>query len=142
TKVTLVEFLPSIVPFEDAEVSKQLERSFKKAGMNVMTESSVESIDTKGDSCKVKIKTKKGEEIIECEIVLSAIGIQANLENIGLEDVGIATDKGKILTNPYYQTNMPLYYAIGDCIVGQALAHVASAEGIICVEKIAGKNPE
>ena len=142
TKVTLVEFLPSIVPFEDAEVSKQLERSFKKAGMNVMTESSVESIDTKGDNCKVKIKTKKGEEIIECDIVLSAVGIQANLENIGLEDVGIATDKGKILTNPYYQTNMPGYYAIGDCVGGQALAHVASAEGIICVEKIAGHSPE
>lgn len=142
TKVTLVEFLPSIVPFEDAEVSKQLERSFKKSGMNVMTESSVESVDTKGDSCKVKIKTKKGEEIIECDIVLSAVGIQANLENIGLEDVGIATDKGKILTNPYYQTNMPGYYAIGDCVGGQALAHVASAEGIICVEKIAGHSPE
>lgn len=142
TKVTLVEFLPSVVPVEDAEVSKQLERSFKKAGINVMTEASVESVDTKGDNCKVKIKTKKGEEIIECDIVLSAVGIQANLENLGLEDVGIATDKGKILTNPFYQTNMPGYYAIGDCIGGQALAHVASAEGIICVEKIAGHSPE
>jgi dihydrolipoamide dehydrogenase len=142
TKVTLVEFLPSIVPVEDAEVSKQLERSFKKAGINVMTESSVESVDTKGASCKVKIKTKKGEEIIECDVVLSAVGIQANLENIGLEDVGIATDKGKILTNHFYQTNMPGYYAIGDCVGGQALAHVASAEGIICVEKIAGHSPE
>lgn len=142
TKVTLVEFLPSIVPVEDAEVSKQLERSFKKAGINVMTEASVESVDTKGDNCKVKIKTKKGEEIIECDIVLSAVGIQANLENLGLEDVGIATDKGKILTNPFYQTNMPGYYAIGDCVGGQALAHVASAEGIICVEKIAGHSPE
>jgi dihydrolipoamide dehydrogenase len=142
TKVTLVEFLPSVVPVEDAEVSKQLERSFKKAGINVMTEASVESVDTKGDSCKVKIKTKKGEEIIECDIVLSAVGIQANLENLGLEDVGIATDKGKILTNPFYQTNMPGYYAIGDCVGGQALAHVASAEGIICVEKIAGHSPE
>ncbi|MES2396591.1 MAG: FAD-dependent oxidoreductase, partial [Bacteroidota bacterium] len=101
-----------------------------------------ESVDTKGDNCKVKIKTKKGEEIIECDIVLSAVGIQANLENLGLEDVGIATDKGKILTNPFYQTNMPGYYAIGDCVGGQALAHVASAEGIICVEKIAGHSPE
>lgn len=137
TKVTLVEFLPSIVPVEDAEVSKQLERSFKKIGISVMTESNVESIDTGGEGCKVKIKTKKGEEIIECDVVLSAVGIQANLENIGLEDVGIATDKGKILTNPYYQTNMPGYYAIGDCVGGQALAHVASAEGMICVEKIA-----
>ncbi|MCE9537635.1 MAG: dihydrolipoyl dehydrogenase [Bacteroidetes bacterium] len=142
TKVTLVEFLPSVVPVEDAEVSKQLERSFKKAGINVMTEANVESVDTKGENCKVKIKTKKGEEIIECDIVLSAVGIQANLENLGLEDVGIATDKGKILTNPFYQTNMPGYYAIGDCVGGQALAHVASAEGIICAEKIAGHSPE
>ncbi len=142
TKVTLVEFMPSIVPVEDAEVSKQLERSFKKIGITVMLDSNVESVDTKGDSCKVKIKTKKGEEIIECDIVLSAVGIQANLENLGLEDAGIATDKGKILTNPYYQTNIPGYYAIGDCVGGQALAHVASAEGIICVEKIAGQSPE
>lgn len=142
TKVTLVEFMPSIVPVEDAEVSKQLERSFKKAGINVMTEASVESVDTKGDGCKVKVKTKKGEEIIDCDIVLSAVGIQANIENIGLEEVGIATDKGKILTNAFYQTNMPGYYAIGDCVGGQALAHVASAEGIICVEKIAGHSPE
>lgn len=142
TKVTLVEFMPSIVPVEDAEVSKQLERSFKKAGMTVMTESSVESVDTKGDKCKVKIKTKKGEETVECDVVLSAVGIQANLENIGLEEAGIATDKGKILTNAFYQTNIPGYYAIGDCVGGQALAHVASAEGIICVEKIAGHSPE
>jgi len=142
TKVTLVEFLPAIVPVEDAEVSKQLERSFKKMGIDVMVNSSVESVDTKGADCKVKIKTKVGEEMVNAEIVLSAVGIQANLENLGLEDVGIATDKGKILTNPYYQTNIPGYYAIGDCVGGQALAHVASAEGIICVEKIAGHNPE
>ncbi len=142
TKVTLVEFLPCIVPFEDAEVSKQLERSFKKAGMKVMTDSSVERIDTSGDNCKVTIKTKKGEEIVECDIVLSAVGIQANLENIGLEEVGILTDKGKILTNSFYQTNISGYFAIGDCVAGQALAHVASAEGIICVEKIAGHSPE
>jgi len=142
TKVTLVEFLPAIVPFEDAEVSKQLERSFKKSGMKVMTESSVESVDTTGDNCKVKVKTKKGEEIIECDIVLSAVGIQTNLENLGLEDVGIVTDKGKIITDTFYQTNIPGYYAIGDCVGGQALAHVASAEGIICVEKIAGHSPE
>jgi dihydrolipoamide dehydrogenase len=143
TKVTVVEFLPSIVPVEDDDISKQLERSFKKLGIDVMTSSSVESVDTKGDGCKVKIKTAKGEEIIlSCDIVLSAVGIQANLEGMGLEEVGIATDKGKILTNPYYQTNIPGYYAIGDCIGGQALAHVASAEGIICVEKIAGLSPE
>ncbi len=142
TKVTLVEFLPSIVPVEDEEVSKQLERSFKKIGIEVMTSSSVEAVDTKGTGCKVKIKTPKGEQIIDCEIVLSAVGIQANLEGMGLEEVGIATDKGKILTNPYYQTNIPGYYAIGDCVGGQALAHVASAEGIICVEKISGHHPE
>jgi dihydrolipoamide dehydrogenase len=142
TKVTLVEFMPSVVPVEDEEVSKQLERSFKKMGMTVMTSSEVLSVDTKGDGCKVKIKSKVGEEIIECDVVLSAVGIQTNLENIGLEEVGIATDKGKIITNPYYQTNIPGYYAIGDCVGGQALAHVASAEGIICVEKMAGHNPE
>jgi dihydrolipoamide dehydrogenase len=142
TKVTLVEFMPSIVPVEDEEVSKQLERSFKKMGMDVMTSSSVEAVDTKGEGCKVKIKTPKGEQTVECDIVLSAVGIQTNLEGIGLEEVGIATDKGKILTNPYYQTNIPGYFAIGDCVGGQALAHVASAEGIICVEKIAGHNPE
>jgi dihydrolipoamide dehydrogenase len=142
TKVTLVEFLPNIVPVEDTEVSKQLERSFKKIGISVMTETSLESVDTTGEDCKVKLKTKKGEEIIECDVVLSAVGIEANLENIGLQDVGIATDKGKIVTTPYYQTNVPGYYAIGDCVGGQALAHVASAEGIICVEKIAGQNPE
>jgi len=142
TKVTLVEFLPAIVPVEDEEVSKQLERSFKKMGIDVMTSSEVLSVDTKGDGCKVKIKTKVGEQVVDAEIVLSAVGIQTNLENIGLEDVGIATDKGKIITNPYYQTNIPGYYAIGDCTGGQALAHVASAEGIICVEKIAGHNPE
>ncbi len=144
TKVTLVEFLPSIVPVEDAEVSKQLERSFKKIGITVMTEASVKSVDQKShpDSCIVKIKTKKGEESIECEIVLSAVGIEANLGNLGLEEVGIVTDKGKIITNAFYQTNIPGYYAIGDCVGGQALAHVASAEGIICVEKMAGHSPE
>jgi len=142
TKVTLVEFMPNIVPLEDEEVSKQLERSFKKSGMTVMTNSSVEKVDTSGTNCKVTIKTAKGEEIVECDVVLSAVGIAANLENIGLEDVGIITDKGKIVVDKYYQTNMPGYYAIGDCVGGQALAHVASAEGITCVEKIAGHHPE
>jgi len=142
TKVTIVEYMPNIVPVEDEDVSKQLEKSFKKQGIEIMTESSVESVDTKGTGCKVKVKTKKGEEIIECDIVLSAVGIQANIENIGLEEVGIVTDKGKILVNDFYQTNIPGYFAIGDCVPGQALAHVASAEGIICVEKIAGHHPE
>jgi dihydrolipoamide dehydrogenase len=142
TKVTIVEFLQNIVPVEDEEVSKQLEKSFKKIGMEVMTNASVESVDTKGDLCKVNIKTKEGNKAIDAEIVLSAVGIQSNLENIGLEDVGIVTDKGKIVTDKFYATNVPGYYAIGDCVGGQALAHVASAEGITCVEKIAGHHPE
>ena len=142
TKVTIVEVLPNIVPVEDEEVSKQLERSFKKGGINILTEAMVESVDTKGATCKVKIKTKKGDEVIECDVVLSAVGISSNIENLGLEDVGIATDKGKVLVNDFYQTNMPGIHAIGDIVKGPALAHVASAEGIICVEKIAGKNPE
>jgi dihydrolipoamide dehydrogenase len=143
TKVTVVEYLPNIVPVEDEEVSKQLERSFKKQGIEIMTEASVESVDAKGAGCKVKVKTKKGEEkILECDVVLSAVGITANIENIGLEEVGIVIDKGRILVNEFYQTNIPGYYAIGDIVPGPALAHVASAEGIICVEKIAGHHPE
>lgn len=142
TKVTLVEFMPNLVPIEDEEVSKQLLRSFKKQGIDVMLESSVESVDTKGKLCKVSIKTKAGTEVVEAEVVLSAVGIAANLEGIGLEDVGIITDAGKIIVNAFYQTNMPGIYAVGDCTPGPALAHVGSAEGIICVEKIAGKNPE
>ena len=140
--VTVVEYMPNIVPVEDEDVSKQLARSFKKSGIKVMTNSSVESVDTSGKGCVVSVKTKKGEETVECDVVLSAVGITANIENIGLEDVGIVTDKGKILVNDFYQTNMPGYYAIGDVLPTQALAHVASAEGIICVEKIAGHNPE
>ena len=140
--VTVVEYMPNIVPVEDEDVSKQLARSFKKSGIKVMTNSSVESVDTSDKGCVVSVKTKKGEETIECDVVLSAVGITANIENIGLEDVGIVTDKGKILVNDFYQTNMPGYYAIGDVLPTQALAHVASAEGIICVEKIAGHNPE
>lgn len=140
--VTVVEYLPNVVPVEDEEVSKQLAKSFKKAGIKIMTESEVTDVDTSGAACKVKVKSKKGEEKIECDIVLSAVGVSANIENIGLEDVGIATDKGKILVNDFYETNIPGYFAIGDCVPGQALAHVASAEGIICVEKIAGENPE
>ena len=142
TEVTIVEFLPNLVPLEDEDVSKQFERSFKKAGIKVMTNSSVEKLDTSGDLVKATVKTKKGEEILEAEIVLSAVGIASNLENIGLEDVGIVTDKGKIMVNDFYQTNIPGYYAIGDVVPGPALAHVASAEGITCVEKIAGLNVE
>ncbi len=142
TEVTIVEFMPTIVPVEDIDVSKQLEKSLKKQGIKIMTESSVEKVDTSGSGCKVTVNTAKGEEIIECDVVLSAVGIEANIENIGLEDVGIAADRGRILVNDYYQTNIPGYYAIGDCVPGPALAHVASAEGIICVEKIAGHHPE
>ncbi|MFN5629680.1 MAG: dihydrolipoyl dehydrogenase [Bacteroidota bacterium] len=142
TKVTIVEFLPNIVPVEDEDVSKQLEKSFKKIGIDVMTDSSVESVDISGEISKVKIKTKTGEKIVDAEIVLSAVGIAANLENIGLEACGIKTDKGKIVVDEYYKTNVDGVYAIGDCVAGQALAHVASAEGITCVEKIAGHHPE
>ncbi|MFM1874775.1 MAG: hypothetical protein RL266_512, partial [Bacteroidota bacterium] len=116
--------------------------SFKKAGMTIMTESSVEKVDTSGTGCKVTVKTKKGEEVIECDVVLSAVGIQANVEDCGLEDVGVIVDGGRIKVDEYYATNIPNVYAIGDCIPGPALAHVASAEGIICVEKIAGHYPE
>jgi dihydrolipoamide dehydrogenase len=142
TKVTIVEFLPNIVPVEDEEVSKTLEKSFKKAGIEVMTEASVESVDTKGDGCKVSIKTKSGNITVDAEIVLSAVGIEANINGIGLEETGIKTEKGKILTDKFYATNVQGYYAIGDCVGGQALAHVASAEGITCVEKIKGLHVE
>jgi dihydrolipoamide dehydrogenase len=142
TKVTVVEFMPEIVPLEDEDVSKQLARSFKKSGISIMTESTVESVDTSGKGCKVNIKSKKGNEIIECDIVLSAVGITANIENIGLQDVGIITDKGKIVTNEWYQSNIPGYFAIGDVLNTPALAHVASHEAITCVEKIAGLHAE
>ena len=142
TKVTIVEYLPNLVPLEDKDVSKQFERSFKKAGIKVMTNASVESVDTSGKGIKATVKTKKGEEILDADIVLSAVGIKTNIENIGLEDVGIITDRDKILVNDWYQTNIPGYYAIGDVVPGPALAHVASAEGITCVEKIAGLHSE
>ncbi len=140
--VTIVEYMPNIVPIEDEEVSKQLERTFKKKGMKIMTNASVESVDTSGKGCEVTVKTAKGEEKISCDIVLSAAGIETNIQGIGLETVGIVTDKGKVMVDDYYQTNIPGYFAIGDIVPGPALAHVASAEGIICVEKIAGHHPE
>lgn len=142
TDVTIVEFMPNIVPVEDEDVSKQFERSLKKAGINIMTNSSVEKVDTSGEGVKATVKTAKGEEILEADILLSAVGIKSNIENIGLEETGIATDRDKILVNDFYQTNIPGYYAIGDVVPGQALAHVASAEGILCVEKIAGLHVE
>ena len=142
TEVTLVEFLPNVVPLEDADVSKQLERSFKKMKMKVMTGSTVEKVDTSGKLCKVTIKTKKGEQVVEAEIVLSAVGITPNTENIGLEKLGVETENGRIKVDKFYKTNIDGVYAIGDIINTPALAHVASAEGIVCVEKIAGQNPE
>ena len=142
TKVTIVEYLDNIVPVEDEDISKQLARSFKKLGINIMTGSTVESVDTSGEKCKVNVKTAKGNEVLEADIVLSAVGVMTNLENLGLEELGIKTDKGKVLVDNFYKTNVDGVFAIGDIVKGQALAHVASAEGIICVEKIAGKNPE
>ncbi|HPF52706.1 MAG TPA: dihydrolipoyl dehydrogenase [Draconibacterium sp.] len=142
TEVTLVEFMPTLVPNEDEEVAKTLERAFKKAKMKVMVSSSVESVDTKGKLCKVVVKTKKGEETIEAEVVLSAVGIAPNVENIGLEELGVEMEKGKVKVDDYYRTNVEGVYAIGDIVHGPALAHVASAEGITCVEKIAGMNPD
>lgn len=142
TEVTVVEYLPNVVPVEDQDISKQLERSFKKAGIKVKTSSEVTKVDTSGNGVSVYVKTSKGEEIIQADVVLSAVGIKTNIENIGLENVGIATDRDKIMVNDYYQTNIPGYYAIGDVTPGPALAHVASAEGILCVEKIAGMHVE
>ena len=142
TEVTIVEFMPNIVPVEDEEVSKQLERSFKKLGIKILTSAEVTKVDTSGKGVKAFVKTSKGEEVLEADILLSAVGIKTNIENIGLEEVGIATDRDKILVDKYYQTNVPGYYAIGDVVPGQALAHVASAEGILCVEKIKGLHVE
>jgi dihydrolipoamide dehydrogenase len=142
TEVTVVEYMPRIVPVEDEEISKQLERSFKKSGIKIMTSTEVTGVDPSGEGVKATVKTKKGEEILEADVVLSAVGIKTNIENIGLEEVGIVTDRDKILVNEFYQTNMPGYYAIGDVTPGPALAHVASAEGILCVEKIAGQHIE
>jgi len=142
TKVTVVEFLPNIVPLEDEEVSKHVEKSLKKSGIEIMTNSSVESVDTSGNGVKAKVKTATGEITLEADVLLSAVGIAANLEGIGLEEVGIKTDKGRVLVNEWYETSVPGYYAIGDIIPTQALAHVASAEGITCVEKIKGMHVE
>jgi dihydrolipoamide dehydrogenase len=142
TEVTVVEYQDRIVPVEDEEVSKQLERSFKKAGITILTNAEVTQVDIKGKGVTATVKTDKGQEILKADVVLSAVGIKTNIENIGLQDVGIAVDRDKILVNDFYQTNLPGYYAIGDVTSSQALAHVASAEGILCVEKIAGHDVE
>ena len=141
-EVTIVEFLPRIVPIEDEEISRQMEKSYKKIGINILTNAEVTKVDTSGPGCLVTVKTAKGEEQISCDIVLSAVGIQTNLENIGLEELGIKVERGRVVVDDFYQTNVPGVYAIGDIVPGPALAHVASAEGIICVEKIAGHHPE
>jgi dihydrolipoamide dehydrogenase len=137
TKVTIVEFLPRIVPVEDEDISKELEKNLKKQGIDILTSSEVTKVDTSGNGVKATVKTANGETTLEADILLSAVGIQANIEGIGLEELGIKTDKGRVLTDKFYQTNVPGIYAIGDCAPGQALAHVASKEGIICAEAIA-----
>ncbi len=142
TQVTLIEYMPQIAPLEDTDISKQLEKSFKKNGIKVMTSSMAESVDTSGKNCKVSVKTQKGNQTIGCDVVLSAVGVDTNIDRIGLEETGVATEGGKILVDEQYRTNISGIYAIGDIVSGPALAHVASAEGIICVEKIAGLNPE
>ncbi len=140
TKVTIVEFMSNVVPVEDEDVSKELAKQYKKMGIEIHLNSSVEKVDTSGAGCVSTVKTPTGEIKIETDVVLSAAGVVANIENIGLEETGIKLERGKIVTDDYYQTNVPGYYAIGDVTKGQALAHVASAEGIICVEKIAGQH--
>lgn len=142
TKVTIIEYMPTILPIEDEEVSKEVTKSFKKKGIDILTGASVEGVDTAGEGCKVKIKTADGIKEMTCDVVLSAVGIKTNIENLGLEQLGIKTDKDKVVVDDFYQTNVKGIYAIGDIVKGPALAHVASAEGIICVEKIAGHHPE
>ena len=142
TEVTLVEFMPRILPIEDEEVSRTMERSFKKAKMKVMVNSTVEKVDTTGEKCIVTIKTPKGDVTVEADIVLSAVGITPNIEGIGLEEAGVKTEKGRVVVDEFYRTSVSGIYAIGDIIPGPALAHVASAEAIVCVEKIAGKTPD
>ena len=140
TDVTIIEYQKNILPIEDEDISKQLERNFKKNGIKVFTNSEVISIEKKAKNVSAKFKTEKQEETLTADIIISATGIKSNIENIGLEDIGIAVDNDKILVNDFYETNIPGYYAIGDITKGPALAHVASAEGILCVEKIAGHN--
>lgn len=142
SEVTVVEFLPRIVPIEDEEVSKQMEKSFTKMGIKVLTSAEVTKVDTSGPGCKVTIKTAQGDQQIDCDVVLSAAGVVTNIENIGLEELGIKTERGRVIVDDFYRTNVPGIYAIGDIIPGPALAHVASAEGIICVEAITGHHPE
>ncbi len=142
TKVTIVEFMPRIVPVEDEDISKELEKQFKKQGITIMTSSEVTKVDTSGTGVKATVKTADGEVTLEADILLSAVGVVANIENIGLEQLGIKTDKGKIIVDAFQQTNVPGIYAIGDCTPGQALAHVAAKEGINAAEHLSGHKPE
>lgn len=143
-QVTLVEFMPQILPNEDEDTAAQVSRSFRKMGMKVMTSASVEKVEMEGDVCHVSIHESKKDAttVVDCDVVLSAVGVVTNLENLGLEETGIATERGKITVDDYYRTVVPGYYAIGDVVHGPALAHVASAEAICCVEKIAGHDPK
>ncbi|MDA0987052.1 MAG: dihydrolipoyl dehydrogenase [Bacteroidetes bacterium] len=140
TKVTIIEMKPNILPIEDVEVSKTLTRCFQKSGIEILTETTVNSTEV-GNGVKVKLSTKNGEKEIDVDVVLVAVGVQGNIENLGLENIGIVTEKSHIKVNEYYQTNIETIFAIGDVIGAPWLAHVASMEGIVCVEKIAGKNP-
>lgn len=137
TKVTIVEFLPRIVPVEDEDISKELEKQYKKNGIEIMTSSEVTAVDTTGTGVKATIKSAAGDKVLEADVLLSAVGVAANIEGIGLEETGVKTEKGKVIVDKYGQTNIAGIYAIGDCAPGQALAHVASKEGIICAEAIA-----
>lgn len=141
TEVTLIEYLPNLLPLEDVDVSKQLQKSFSRSGINIFTNTEVTGVDTSGKGCKVHYKSNNKDNFLECDIVLSAVGVETNIQNIGLENVKIISENGKINVDDYYQTNINGIYAIGDIVKGPALAHVASAEGIICVEKISGLNP-
>jgi dihydrolipoamide dehydrogenase len=142
TKVTIVEFMPRIVPVEDEDISKELEKQFKKQGITVMTNSEVLKVDTSGNGVKATVKTADGEVTLEADLLLSAVGVVANIENVGLEALGVKTEKGKIVVDAYQQTTVPGLYAIGDCTPGQALAHVASKEGINAAEHLSGHKPE
>ena len=142
TQVTVVEYMPRVLPLEDEDISKELGKSLTKAGIQLYTDTELTSVDTQGEQCQVHLKTQTGTQTLDCDVVLSAVGVVSNIEGIGLEEVGVATDRGKVVVDDFYSTNIPGVYAIGDIVKGPALAHVASAEGIICIEKIAGLNPE
>lgn len=145
TEVTIVEFMEQgLVPREDIDISKELTKIYTKKGVRVLANTAVETVDTAGEVCKVNVKNRAtgATEIIECDVILSAAGVAPNVENIGIETLGIEMDRGFIKVDEHYRTNVAGVYAIGDVLATQALAHVASAEGITCVEAIAGHHPE